>query len=170
MSAPQGRTAEPQSDTSARHWWQVREAGTLLGLRFLWAIYRLFGRRLVSLLQSPTVMYFLLFRPCSRRASEDYLQTHFRYFPAQWDHQPSLMDSARHFREFAETVVDKLLSWCIHIDVNDFHFPNPQAVQALRQDPRGQLIIGSHMGNLEYCRGFMHRSEHDEKNYQRAAA
>ena len=58
---------------------------------------------------------------------------------------------------FAETVVDKLLSWSINLDIDQFDIKDPQHVEALRSDPRGQLIIGSHMGNLEYCRGFMHR-------------
>jgi predicted LPLAT superfamily acyltransferase len=58
---------------------------------------------------------------------------------------------------FAETVVDKLLSWFVDIDATRFVIAHPERVDEIMSDARGQLIIGSHFGNLEYCRGFMHR-------------
>ncbi|MBX2849936.1 MAG: hypothetical protein KTR16_16545 [Acidiferrobacterales bacterium] len=143
-----------------RHWSSVREAGTLFGLRFLWLVHKLLGRKAVSILLIPTVAYFLVFRSKARRSSLDYLKTHYQYFPNAWTRKPGLRDVARHFREFAETVVDKLLSWLIHIDAEDFDVEDLRYVEAQLANPEGQLIIGSHFGNLEYCRGFMHRYNH----------
>jgi len=49
------------------------------------------------------------------------------------------------------------LAWYVHIDVANFDVQNPQIIEDLMADQRGQLVIGTHMGNLEYCRGFMQR-------------
>ena len=140
-----------------RHWSSIQEAGTLFGLRFLWLVHKLLGRKAVSILLIPTVAYFLIFRSKARSSSFEYLNTHYQYFPHAWNHKPGIRDVARHFREFAETVVDKLLSWFIHIDAEDFDVEDLRYVESQLADPQGQLIIGSHFGNLEYCRGFMHR-------------
>ena len=140
-----------------RHWSSIQEAGTLFGLRFLWLVHKLLGRKAVSILLIPTVAYFLIFRSKARNSSFEYLNTHYQYFPQAWDHKPGIRDVARHFREFAETIVDKLLSWFIHIDAEDFDVEDLRYVESQLADPQGQVIIGSHFGNLEYCRGFMHR-------------
>jgi len=145
------------SASKPKHWSSIKEAGTLFGLQFLRLVHRIFGRWLVSLMLLPTVAYFMLFRSNSRRSSQDYLQTHFAAYPQNWSKAPGLMDTAKHFYVFAQTVVDKLLSWFIDIDVDQFIIEHPERIEELMADQRGQLIIGSHMGNLEYCRGFMQR-------------
>ena len=140
-----------------QHWASFKEAGTLFGLRFLWFIHKTLGRKVVSFLLLPTVAYFVLFRKTSRKASQEFLLTHYQQYPEAWDHKPNLWDTAKHFRQFAETVVDKLCAWFVELDSNEFNIIYPETVNTLLEDTRGQLIIGSHMGNLEYCRGFMHR-------------
>jgi predicted LPLAT superfamily acyltransferase len=52
----------------------------------------------------------------------------------------------------------------MEIDADNFVIDNPERIEALMADDRGQLIIGSHMGNLEYCRGFMHRYKNKSIN------
>jgi len=150
-----------KTKNDAENWSSIKEAGTLLGLRFLWLTYKVFGRKGVSALLFPTTLYFVLFRPTSRKSSFDYLNTHYEYFPHRWTRKPTIRDVIKHFREFAETIVDKLLSWFVDIDIDDFDVVDLDYVEQQLDDPRGQLIIGSHFGNLEYCRGFMHRY-HDQ--------
>ena len=145
------------SVNNSAHWSSFKEAGTLFGLQFLRFIHRVFGRWLVSLMLLPTVAYFMLFRRVSRQSSQAYLQNHFAAYPDFWSKPPGLMDTAKHFYVFAQTVVDKLLSWFVDIDVDQFVIEHPERIDELMNDSRGQLIIGSHMGNLEYCRGFMQR-------------
>ncbi len=150
----ENKSTEPNNDT---HWSSVKEAGTLFGLRFLWLIHKTLGRKVVSFLLLPTVAYFVLFRPESRRASQNYLNNHYEQYPEIWAHKPGFKDTLHHFRQFSETVVDKLTSWFVELDGDLFTVHSPDVVDRLFKDPRGQLVIGSHMGNLEYCRGFMHR-------------
>ncbi|MGH1428520.1 MAG: hypothetical protein ACRBEE_11325 [Arenicella sp.] len=140
-----------------QHWASIQEAGTLFGLKFLWGVHKVLGRKAVSILLYPTVVYFILFRPASRAASLDFLRTHAKAYPQMWKTEPGIRHAARHFFEFAETVVDKLLAWYVHIDADSFDVQNPHVIENLMADERGQLVIGTHMGNLEYCRGFMQR-------------
>jgi len=139
------------------HWASIHEAGTLFGLKLLWGIHKLLGRSALSILLLPVIIYFVLFRPLSRKCSLDFLRTHAKAYPEKWTKEPGFWSTVRHFREFSETVIDKLLAWCVHIDADNFDIRNPELIEELMQDTRGQLIIGTHMGNLEYCRGFMQR-------------
>lgn len=143
--------------TQIKHWSSIKEAGTLLGLKFLWKIHKVFGRKAVSILLIPTVLYFLIFKSVARKSSQDYLAIHYQCFPDYWTHKPGIRAVAQHFRVFAETVVDKLLSWVIEMDTKRFDIQDLKYVETQFEDPRGQLIIGSHFGNLEYFRGFVHR-------------
>ena len=156
MTSSQTSNAQAAQNTTP-HWSTMREAGTLTGLRFLWAVHRWFGRGAVSLLLRPVVWYFVLFRSQARRGSRDFLLTHWHCFPEQWPHKPGFRASLRHFREFAETVVDKLMAWHLELDPSLFYIRDKETHQRLLNDKRGQLIIGSHLGNIEYCRGFMQR-------------
>lgn len=142
---------------SQHHWSNVREAGTLLGLQFLRFVHDVFGRWLLSVFLLPTVAYFWLFRGETRRQSQRFLTQHAAHFHNAWDAPPGPWASAKHLYVFAESVVDKLMSWCVDIDSERFLLDDPAMVENILEDPRGQLIIGSHFGNLEYCRGFMQR-------------
>lgn len=143
--------------TSPTHWSSIREAGTLLGLKFLWLVHRVLGRKVLSLMLIPTVAYFLTFRSETRESSRQFLLAHYRQYPDYWKARPRLWNSARHFKEFSEVVVDKLLSWSVDIDADQFEIRDEEYLEKLMVDPSGRLVIGSHFGNLEYCRGFVHR-------------
>ncbi|MBX2809563.1 MAG: hypothetical protein KTR20_13140 [Cellvibrionaceae bacterium] len=158
-SASTSTTAKAAASKPAteKHWSDVREAGTLLGIRLLLLLYRLCGRRFFSVLMYPVALYFMCFRPSARAASLEFLRTHARHFPKRWQQRPHYWHVLLHFKTFAEVILDKLLAWSIDIDGNEFIVAKPEVVDALMHDTRGQLIIGSHFGNLEYCRGFMQR-------------
>lgn len=147
----------PTSDST--HWANMREAGTLLGLRFLYGLHALFGRSLFKLVLVFVGAYFVVTRREHRRASKEYLATHYHHFPEQWSSAPGLRQTYQHFCEFGETILDKLLAWKTDISEDSFHVINQQAIDEVLKDSRGQLIIGTHLGNLEYCRGFMCKNQ-----------
>lgn len=140
-----------------QHWSDIQEAGTLAGMRFLYILYRLFGRWIFSLIMYPVACYFLIARPEQRKASLAFLHTHYRHNPQAWSKKPGYWQVLLHFKCFAEVILDKVLGWLIDIKEDDFILRNPRLIEELLQDQRGQLIIGSHIGNLEFCRGFMQR-------------
>lgn len=140
-----------------QHWSQMKEAGTLTGMRFIYFLYRVFGRWIFSLIMYPVALYFVLFRPSQRNASHKFLLAHHRQNPSYWRMKPNYFHVLLHFKSFAEVILDKLLGWLVEINESDFVLRSPALIEALLEDKRGQLIVGSHFGNLEFCRGFMHR-------------
>jgi len=144
-----------QGFAQSMHWAKMRESGTLFGLQFLYRLHQAFGRRFFSFILLFVSAYFVLTRLEYRRASRDYLHTHFIFFPQHWSQPPGLTNTFRHFREFGEAILDKALAWSSEITEESFSIVNQQAIDDLLNDKRGQLIVGTHLGNLEYCRGFM---------------
>lgn len=139
-----------------RHWSSVRESGTVIGLRFLYQLHRLCGRRSFRAVLWPVALWFTLTRGDLRRASQDFLRTHAERFPDRWPPGGARRrDTVRHFHAFGETILDKALAWTDKPVETDFSLRDEPLVRATLDDPRGQLVIGSHLGNLEYCRGFM---------------
>ncbi len=139
------------------HWASLKEAGTYSGLRFLFFLNRVFGRRVYSLVIYPVALYFVIFNKKSRRASQQYLQLHWSKNPEVLNKKPNIFNSVIHFKYFAEAILDKGLAWSSDIQEENFVISDTSLIDELMADKRGQLIIGSHFGNLEYCRGFMQR-------------
>lgn len=140
-----------------RHWSRIHEVGTLWGLQMLRLFHDWFGRRTLSALLSPIALYFVLFKPSIRKCSLAYLEIHAKQYPSRWQSKPGISACFKHCYSFAQSIVDKLMSWCTDIEPSRFQLASPEKVEQLMDDTRGQLIIGSHFGNLEFCRGFMQR-------------
>jgi len=162
------------SDLNAKvHWSTLREAGTLKGLQFLLCVYRLFGRKIFGFVLYPVMLYFIFFRRVARKASHDFLLTHYKINPDHWRRKPDMRDVFWHFIAFGQSILDKLLAWSAVIAEKEFEIADERLLQEFLEDSAGQLIIGSHVGNLEYCRGFVHRYKNKTINilvYDRHAA
>ncbi len=143
--------------TDKQHWASLQEAGTFAGLRFLFFLNKYFGRKIYSLVIYPVALYFVIFKRVSRQASQKFLLLHWQKNPEFWKRKPNYWSSVLHFKQFAEAILDKGLAWSAEIAEEDFIIDDISVIETLMQDERGQLIIGTHFGNLEYCRGFMQR-------------
>lgn len=137
------------ADGTEQHWSRQQEKGTYLGLRTLLLIYRWFGRTAFSLLLHPVILFFFLFSPQKRAASRKYLRHLHRHAGSpgklRWYH------SYAHFIAFGHCVLDKLISWMDNtLQYNRFEGADEFA--RLEQSQSGAVFIGSHLGNLEYCR------------------
>jgi len=139
------------------HWSGLKEAGTLRGLLFLHWVHRIFGRRFFSVLLYPVTLYFFLFKPVARRASLDFLRTHARAYPDYWPKTPGYFQVLQHFYAFGQSILDKALAWGAPLHEGEFEVGDRAQLDAFMAKENGQLIIGSHLGNLEYCRGFVQR-------------
>lgn len=131
------------------HWSRLAERGSELGLRMVFAAYRLLGERAARLMLYPIVSYFFLTSTRARRASHDYLR---RIAVRAGKAAPSRRDSFRHLLAFAQSSLDKLTAWMGGIDSRRIDFPNRATFDGLRASGRGAVFIGSHLGNLEMTR------------------
>ena len=140
------------------HWASLQESGTLRGILFLLWLQRVFGRGFFNLALYPVMLYFFLVNRRARAASYEFLRIHAHQYPAYWQGKtPGYTDVFRHMYAFGQCILDKLLAWSTPISEQDFAIANEPLLADFMAKSSGQLIIGSHLGNLEYCRGFMQR-------------
>lgn len=144
-----------------QHWSELKEAGTVKGLLFLFWLNKFFGRWFFNLILYPVMLYYFASNSLARRASFEYLQQHAMCFPQQWPTPPRWYHVFKHLYSFGQCILDKGLGWCETISEDQFEIKNQDVLERFMQKNTGQLIIGSHFGNLEFCRGFINR-HHDK--------
>lgn len=137
------------SRTGASHWAVMAERGTALGLRFLLAVYRLFGRRACLLAMRPVVFYFFLAGAEQRRASLDFLA---RVRAVKGEPAPSWRYGFRHYLDFATKALDSFIGWARPEDVGPIEIVGKEAASPYLGGRRGALLIVSHLGNAEIAR------------------
>jgi len=129
-------------------WFQEREAGSRVLLRFMLFLYRSIGRPLCGVLLYPIAAYFLLVKPAARAASLEYLGRV----------RPEVMGwrrwwwSYRHFLEFARTLVAKVDAWTGAIPFSQVEWIGKDAIRAHTNRGQGVLVLGAHLGNVEVMR------------------
>ncbi len=140
----------------SKHWSKIEERQGLLGMQFLLAIYKAFGRRAFRWMTLPALTVFWLIGGEQRRSSEEFL----RRVAKQTDERglPVLnkrLNSFAHFRHFSESILDKFASWMgdIHLGKNAF-YEDDETQRIFQQKPGspGKVIFVSHLGTAEVCR------------------
>ena len=139
---------------SETHWSRAGEAGTILSMRIMLLVYRVFGRWGFRLILFLVMSYFYLVRGEARRASKEYFQ-HLQLF-LDSDRMRAL-SSFRHFLMFGEILLDKFLVWMGHIRAEDVVFENPAVIDNIDNNRKGGVIIVSHLGNTEVCSAIAHQ-------------
>jgi len=126
-----------------RHWANIGERGSLMGLRFIGFCDRLLGRTVGRAILYPVTAYFFLTHPRARRASHQFL--------AAAGLTPSLGNTFSHFMQFSLSILDKVAAWYdpAHIPVV---FPERAVLSQAVAGGRGVLLLSAHLGNLELAR------------------
>lgn len=161
------------SGSQTKHWSQLSERGTYLGIVFLLKINQWFGRWLFRIFIWPIVAYFFITGKAARQASMDYLNRLYQHSlnqhttnpnsstnnkgpdnssPRPFSKKPGYWQSFKHFISFAESALDKIDAWSGKLTHDDIHYQNYDIYQQLEQQKQGAVFIGSHLGNLEVCR------------------
>ncbi|MBX9705553.1 MAG: glycosyltransferase family 2 protein, partial [Gammaproteobacteria bacterium] len=131
------------------HWYQIKERGSLLGLKFIIACYRILGRRPVSWLLYPIMAYFYLTSVIARQASKQYLAHLKPLLPTE---KFKKLSSFKHFVSFADAILDKLAVWSGKLDLKKAKYPNLKLTQEHFSEKRGAVVLTAHLGNLEFAR------------------
>ena len=140
-----------------KHWSTIAEAGAVSGIRFLFTVYRWFGRVPLRLCLYPVILYYFLFRKPAREASFEYLW-HMREQGRLQCRRSLFRQSYRHFLNFGESMLDKLAVWQGDISIDALEFHNHEVFDKLVRQGRGCVMVGSHLGNLEICRALAERN------------
>lgn len=134
-----------------RHWADINEATSVMGIKFLFAVYRTLGRPVFYLFLIPVITYYFCFQPRARRASRDYLT---RMQAAGGIPQDASVSwwSLRHFFSFGVSLLDKLAAWSGGVKPGYVRYQSYREFLDYVQGGRGALVLASHLGNLEISR------------------
>lgn len=144
---------QPEAPSGATHWARLSERGLYWGLRFCVAVYRLLGQRLTRLVLAPIVLFFYLTGGEQRRASRDFLR---RAFAARGEaREPGLWSGYRHFLSFAGRAVDAMAAWSGGLPRGAMDARQAHDLDKAMEDPRGAVIVVSHIGNVEVSRALL---------------
>ena len=128
-----------------RHWSQMTERGGVWGLRISVVAYRLLGRRGCIAVLLPVVAWFYVSGKQQRRASTEFLT-------AALGRPPTLKERFGHFLSFASRTLDVLIAWTGGIPASAVNLADPAGIATMSGDPRGVLLVVSHLGNADLSR------------------
>lgn len=134
-----------------QHWAGQPERGSPLLMRLTAWAARTLGRRLVAPLVWLVVLYFYAFGPLARRAIAQY-QRRLAGSGELAVPLPRAFPVYRQYLAFANAILDKLDVWQGKITMAQLDMADPDGLHAQMGRGRGQILVGSHLGNLEICR------------------
>lgn len=142
-------------DLMAPKWTQKEERGSLAGILLLARVLRLLGRRVGIALVAPVALYFFLTDRMRRRASFDF-RRRAKALGAPVGLGP--WAGYRHFLTFGIAALDRLLAWRGDYDYTHVAGLDDPACVRFRDDPRGGLVLISHLGSFEVIRAIGQRN------------
>ena len=136
------------AEPARAEWARRPERSNALALRFMaWVSLRL-GRSAARGLLYLIAGYFLLFSPAARRAAADWL----RRVRGEEGWQPGWRDLFRQFLSFASVVHDRVFLVNNQYGMFDIHLHGHELTIDLREQGRGLMLMGAHMGSFEVLR------------------
>lgn len=136
--------------SKSRSWHAIPERGSLLGMKIMLTVYRLVGPRLIWLLIDPVLFYFFITGKSARNHSREYLTRLFEQ--GAYPHRPKLMDSYRHFRSFAQAILDRLRIYLGEGKAFELTWHGRELIDSYLDEKRGVLLTGAHLGSFELLR------------------
>lgn len=125
-------------------WRSVPEAGSILGIKLVAGVYRLFGRRLAAALLWCIAWYFTLFASVQPRASRDFLSR------AGLPHRRR--DVQAHIWRFARVSLDRLLFLLGDVKGLTVELHGHDELMRVVASKRGAMLLGAHLGSFEAMR------------------
>lgn len=143
----------------SKHWSDLKEqsAGNFR-LQFLLRIYQIFGRFILQIFVFPVVFSVFIFSKPVRVFSRKYLNRIYEFKIKQGDKslkKPNWFSAYWHIFSFADSLMDRMISWSGKIDFDQLNIKNQEAFNDLMQgleDGNPPFLICSHLGNMEVLR------------------
>ena len=132
-------------------WAKIPERGSQWGIRLVLFLLNTVGYGVAMLTLLPIAGYFFVTGRAARGASLAYLQRLHQVHP-EVSGPPSLWKSYLHHLHFALTLLDRLWLWQGKLE--KFHFQEHGRQYLQRQDGKGMLLLGAHLGSFDALRTF----------------
>ena len=147
--------------SSGSTWATTAERGSVGALRAMAWFYLRCGRSVSLALLTPIAAYFLLRDGKARRASLEYLHRLHGWPEGRqaFEQEPGLLDSLRHFREFAINIFDRLCVWTGEADRIEIRDDGSEYLFRLARERRGAILLGAHLGSFDMLRVLSERQD-----------
>ena len=149
LLAPMARVGASTAPASV-HWAALGERGARWGLRFVVLSYRLLGRRGCQVVLWPIVLYFFLADGRRRAWTQEYLA---RVSSCTGRRARPWRDGLRIYLNFAARSLDNFIALIRPEQVGPIRVDNGEPLAAHVRAGVGGLMIISHHGNVDVCRG-----------------
>lgn len=137
----------------SQHWARQQEVKGLWGMRLMLWVWRLLGRKVFSLLLYPVVGIYWLTASRARKASQSWMTRVRNQLATHQQPASPKLNSYQHFLRFGDAMLDKIASWRGELQLGRDVVFAPGAEEAFNvSDPRGKLLLASHLGDVEVCR------------------
>jgi predicted LPLAT superfamily acyltransferase len=146
------RTPRPDSKT----WYQIRERGSVRGLRLLLRVFEFLGRTPLLAILMPVVLYLFLRGGEARRSALSFQRRVMRLTDTPERLLSVYWRAFRQFWEFGVSIVDKVVSWRSGLPLERFTWKGRDEVKARLAQGQGVVLMGAHVGNLEVIRALGH--------------
>jgi len=136
-------------------WSHIQENGAYVSLKIMMVIYRFAGKPILEFILFFVVGFYFIFNFRARKASRFYLQQIHCFIGSKspWKNSPNLWHSFQHFMSFGQATIDKLVVWLGEYKKEDLIFSGYSKYISLKKQKKGIMIITSHIGNVDICRG-----------------
>lgn len=134
------------------HWTAQKERGSFLGLKLTALAVRLLGRGPVTPVIWLVVFYFFVTGRKARRNVVEY-QRRLTAWSGRTDLFPRRYAAFSQYRAFGECLLDRFDVWRGKLRLSSVDMDDPDGVRdALLAGGRGQILVCTHLGNLDVCR------------------
>lgn len=143
---------KPEDDKA--HWANIKERGSIWGIRFMIGLYKRMGGPVARLFLYPVIAYFFLTGKAAREASQRYLKKLYETDTGKEAlvQAPTTGSSFHHMMEFGRAALDKLSAWMGQIKRDDVEWPNRELLLDHLRRGEGAILMGAHLGNIEVLR------------------
>lgn len=151
-----------------KKWFEQKEQQAGAGRLILtWKIYKIFGEIPVRIIAFFIAFFAYMGGKEQRESSKKYFQI-LADFTNEKKYKPSFLNSFRHFHSYADSLVDKMLSFSGNLSAKKFEFSNPDDMNLMFEtfkEGKGAFFITSHTGNVEIMRSLFLSDRYSVKPY-----
>ncbi len=144
------------------HWAAQKERGSFMLMRLTAFGLRLLGRRPMTPVLYVIVFYFFVFGRRARRNVRQY-QDYLAEWSGRAELRPRLRSMFGQFMAFGDSLYDRLEVWRGTLPLHEVTIHDPQGVRARilasSAGGRGEILVGTHLGNLDVCRAMAELGE-----------
>jgi predicted LPLAT superfamily acyltransferase len=149
-------------DAHAQHWAAQRERGSFWLMKLTALALRRLGRRPMTPVLYLIVLYFFVSGRRARRHVRQY-QEYLAAWSGRADLRPRWGSVFGQFMAFGDSLLDRLDVWRGKLPLDEVQLDDPSGMRTRllksRQGGRGEILVGTHLGNLDVCRALAELGE-----------